>query len=130
MNRENTYNRNLLDHARNPRNFGKLAQPTIVREESNPLCGDQIQMEIQLDQDQIVDIRFSGRGCAVSLAAVSMLTEMVKHKTLNQVESLNGEDMLATLGVSIKRSRQKCAFLGLKIFRSAVLGDTDWPSVK
>jgi nitrogen fixation NifU-like protein len=130
MNQNNTYNQNLLDHAKNPRNYGKLAQPTIVREESNPFCGDQIQMDIQLDQNRIVDIRFSGRGCAVSLAAVSMLTEMVKNRTLDQLESLSGEDMLATLGVSIKRSRQKCAFLGLKIFRSAVYGDTDWPSAK
>lgn len=122
------YRENLLDHYRNPRNFGR--PPSTWRggytwEELNPSCGDRIGVAIETDKDKekVVDISFWGEGCVVSMAAMSMLTEEVKRrKSIKSVKGITGEDVLKLLGGKgmIPPARLNCAFLGLEALRKAL----------
>ena len=85
------YKEYILDHYRNPRNFGHLEAPDACAEDVNPLCGDQIRVELKLLDGKVEDVRFSGRGCAISQAATSMLTEGVRGKTLEEVAHIPAE---------------------------------------
>src|SRR5216683_6053562 len=109
------YREYILDHYRNPRNYGKLEQPDIHSEDSNPLCGDQLGMDLQIENDHVTEVRFQGRGCAISQASASMLTEMIEGKTVQEVIALSKDDVLEALGISISPARTKCAFLSLRV---------------
>ncbi|MBV8695772.1 MAG: SUF system NifU family Fe-S cluster assembly protein [Ktedonobacteraceae bacterium] len=109
------YREYILDHYRNPRNYGKLEHPTVHSEDVNPLCGDQLGMDLLVEGDHVTAIRFQGRGCAISQAAASMLSEMVEGKTVEEVVQLGKEDILDALGVPISPARMKCAFLSLRV---------------
>ena len=117
----------ILDHYRNPRNYGTLEKPDIRHRESNPTCGDEIQLDIQLKDGRIADIRFSGHGCAISMAAASILTEMVKGRTLEDVKRLGKEEMLRGLRIPVGPVRLKCALLALKVLKAGVYGIRGWP---
>lgn len=117
----------LLDHYQNPRNFGHLENPDIVHEEGNPSCGDQIRIEIKLEDNKIADIKFTGKGCTISQASASILTEIVKGKTLDEVKKFGKEDMLNALGIPISPIRLKCALLGLKVLKAGIYGINTWP---
>lgn len=109
------YREYILDHYRNPRNYGKLEQPSVHSEDSNPLCGDQLGMDLKVEGDRIAEVRFQGRGCAISQAAASMLSEMIEGKSVEEVVELGKDDILEALGVPISPARTKCAFLSLRV---------------
>lgn len=119
------YQEEILDHAKYPRNSGQLPDPTVTREEVNPLCGDKLRFDLLIQDGTITDIRFSGRGCAISQAAASMLTERVKGATVAEAQAIGKDEMLGMLGIPIGYSRLKCALLGLKALKVSVYSYTD-----
>jgi len=117
------YKENILDHYRHPRNAGLLAEPTHSHESHNPLCGDVIRIDLHVNEDNIVDeVAFNGRGCAISQASASMLTEMVQGKSLDEVKAISKQDILEMLGIEIGPVRMKCAMLSLKALKAGVYG--------
>jgi nitrogen fixation NifU-like protein len=123
----------ILDYYRNPRNKGDLPNPDVRTKDSNPLCGDIIEIQLKIKDDRVEDIRFQGKGCAISQAAASMLTEVVKGKTLDEVKALGKKDVLDLLGIDPGPTRIKCALLGLKVLKLGVyafLGQTVTEEVK
>ncbi len=126
------YKEYILDHYRNPRNFGHLERADAAAEDLNPLCGDQIRMELAVDDGgRVQDVRFSGKGCAISQASASMLTESIKGMPLEEVAKLPQEAVLDNVGIGISPTRMKCAMLGLKVLKSAALGEiASWPDEK
>ena len=116
------YREIILDHYKHPRNFGSLANPDVKIEEGNVTCGDRIVMEIKLNKKkEIEDIRFSGEGCAISMASASMLTEVVLGMPLSKVLKMGLSDILILLGTTLTPSRTKCATLPLEVLHKAIL---------
>jgi len=117
------YREIILDYYRHPRNYGKIENPDIFARDSNPLCGDEIEIYIRLSEDKkkIEDIKFQGKGCAISQASVSMLTEMVQGLSLEEVKNISKEDIFEALGnPDLGPTRVKCALLGLKVLKLGV----------
>ena len=119
---EDFYRENILDHYKNPRNYGALEEPHAHAEGQNPLCGDEVAISVNFAQDgeTIEDIRFEGRGCAISQAATSMLTEMVKGRKASEVAELPKEELLEEIGIPLTPIRLKCAILGLGVLKVAL----------
>lgn len=118
------YREVILDHYKNPRNFGHLTKPDAVAREGNVTCGDRIVMEIayqrQRGRTQVLDIRFNGEGCAISQASASLLTEKVKGMDIKRIMKLTVKDILGILGVSLTPTRIKCAVLPLEVLHKAI----------
>ena len=124
------YREYILDHYRNPRNYGKLDQPDVHAEDSNPLCGDQLAMDLLVEGDCIKEVRFQGRGCAISQAAASMLSEKIEGKTVQEVVALGKDDVLEDLGIDISPARTKCAFLSLRVLhRGLAIAGLETPNI-
>ena len=116
------YREAILDHFKNPRNFGHLEHPDSSIGEDNVTCGDRIVMEITVNKKkEIEDIRFSGEGCAISQASASMLTEKVKGKKIADILRMKGADSIKILGTTLTPSRTKCATLSLEVLHKAIL---------
>jgi nitrogen fixation NifU-like protein len=116
----------VLDHYKNPRNSGKLPNADFSHEEGNPSCGDKIRIDIKVSDDKIVEAKFCGKGCAISQASASILTEMIKGMDLNSIKDMDGQEFLETLGVNISPIRYKCALLALKVLKTSIFGDNSF----
>jgi nitrogen fixation NifU-like protein len=114
------YRENILDHYRNPRNYGTLEHASTHAEDSNPLCGDQLAIDLQIDGDRVTEVRFKGRGCAISQSSASMLSELIEGKTIEEVVQLGKSDLLNELGIEISPARTKCAFLSLRVLHTSL----------
>ena len=116
------YRENILDHYKNPHNWGVLADADARAEGQNPLCGDEVTMSLRFaaDGETIEEIGFEGRGCAISQAATSMLTEMVKGRSATEVAALPKEELLEEIGIPLTPIRLKCALLGLGVLKVAL----------
>ena len=117
---EEIYKENILDHYKKPRNFGRLDNADFVHKELNPLCGDSIEISLKVNKNKIKDIKFDGHGCAISRAAMSMLTEKIKGMNVEDVLNLNHDDIMNMLGIKIGVVRMKCALLSLKTLHNAL----------
>ena len=112
----------ILDHYKNPRNFGTIDDADCSYEEGIPSCGDLIRLDLKVRDDKLEDIKFSGTGCAISQASVSILTENVEGKGIEEVLSMTDHDMLEALGGQVSPIRFKCALLGLTVLKKALSG--------
>src|SRR5688500_18916132 len=119
---EDMYREVILDHYKNPRGYGLIEGADAQAKGQNPLCGDEVSISVKFaaDGETIEDIGFEGRGCAISQAATSMLTGIVKGKTVEQVAKLPKEELLEEIGIQLTPIRLKCAFLGLGVLKVAL----------
>ena len=119
---DDLYRDEILEHYRRPHNFGTLEQPDAVYEGANPLCGDRITMMLGIREGVVEEVAFTGRGCAISQASASMLTDEIKGKPLTDVSRLTQADVLDELGIEISPARMKCALLSLDTLQRALAG--------
>ncbi|MDQ3554903.1 MAG: iron-sulfur cluster assembly scaffold protein [Chloroflexota bacterium] len=124
---DDLYRDEILEHYRRPHNFGTLPSPDAMHEGSNPLCGDRITMMLGIGPAGTVDeVAFTGRGCAISQASASILTDGIKGKRLDEVARLGAQDVLDDLGIEISPARLKCALLSLETLQGALADRVAW----
>jgi nitrogen fixation protein NifU and related proteins len=125
------YQGKVLDHAMNPRNRGVLEPADFSHEDAGSVCGDEVRIDIRLTGDRVAAVAFSGRGCAVSQASASILTELLANMALADVEALSEDDLLAAIGVPLGPARLECALLSLAVLRASMspAGATTRPGV-
>ncbi len=121
---DDLYRDYILEHYRRPHNFGVIDDPTASFEGSNPLCGDRITMQLAIRDGVVERVGFTGRGCAISQASASLLTDEVKGKTVADVAAYRADDLLELLGIDISPARLKCAMLSHDTLQKA-LAETD-----
>jgi len=119
---EDMYREVILDHYKNPRNYGTIDEPGAQAKGQNPLCGDEVAIAVRFaaDGETIEAVRFEGRGCAISQAATSMLTDLVKGRKAADVAALPKEELLEEVGIQLTPIRLKCAILGLGVLKVAL----------
>jgi nitrogen fixation NifU-like protein len=119
---DDIYRQYILEHYREPRNHGHLDAPDIHAADTNPLCGDRVELDLNVRDGRVSEVRFSGRGCAISQASASMLTEKIEGATLDELKALTPQDVLEMLGVTIGPARQRCALLSLRVLHQGIGG--------
>ena len=124
---DDLYRDYILEHYRRPHNFGVLEGATASHEGANPLCGDRITMQLGIRDGKVAEVAFTGRGCAISQASASLLTDEVKGMTVEAATAYRADDLLELLGIDISPARLKCAMLSLETL-DAALADIDGPS--
>ncbi len=127
---DNLYRDFILEHYREPHNRGVLSPHDLHFADSNPTCGDEMSLTLLLDAsgERISDVAFDGRGCAISQASASIMTDELRGMTLEEIRAMDPRDVVANLGVPIGPARLKCALLGYKVLQGAVIGSAaQWP---
>jgi SUF system FeS assembly protein, NifU family len=121
---EDIYRELIIEHSKMPHNFGSLESPTISHEEHNPLCGDRVRFDLLIEDGIIRDVRFQGKGCAISQASASMLTDEIKGKSVEDAKLFSKEDLLDMIGIPLAKNpvRLKCALLSLKTLKASLYG--------
>jgi len=115
------YHEMIIDYSRNPINYGKIEDHDVTFHDSNPLCGDSIDIDMKFNNNKVSDIKFHGKGCAICMACSSVLTEIVKGKEIDEVRNISKNDILSELGLEhLQAVRIKCALLSLKVLKSAL----------
>jgi nitrogen fixation NifU-like protein len=118
------YREHILDHFHNPRHFGHLEAANINHEEDNPLCGDKVRIELRVEEGKVMEVAWSGRGCAISMAAASLLSERLEGKSLDEVKQIGKAEVLDDLGIAVSPARLKCALLALSTVQMGVWGQS------
>ncbi len=122
---DDLYRELILDHYQHPHNHGEIPEADISYEDSNPLCGDKIRIDIRLKNNIVEDVKFNGKGCAISQASASMLTDELLGKSLDDVKKIDKQFILDMLGIPLGPTRIKCALLPLKVIKAGVYGVND-----
>jgi len=117
---DDLYRDYILEHYRRPHNFGVIEAPTATQEGSNPLCGDRITLQLGIEDGVLQRVGFTGRGCAISQASASLLTDEIKGKSVDDVEKLTSDNVLELLGIEVSPARLKCALLSLDTMQHAL----------
>jgi nitrogen fixation NifU-like protein len=117
------YREYLLDHYKNPKNFGEIKNPDIHKNDNNPLCGDEIEIFAKLDskKEKLMEIKFKGHGCVICMASASILMDEIEGKKLKEIQKMRPEDMLKLLGIELTPSRIKCMMLPLKALQKGMI---------
>ncbi len=120
-NNADIYHEMIVDYSRNPINYGEIENHDVTFHDSNPLCGDSIDIDMKIDENKVTDIKFHGKGCAICMACSSVLTEITKGKSLEEARAIEKNDVLGELGLEhLQAVRIKCALLSLKVLKSAL----------
>lgn len=119
---DSIYREIILEHSKNPSNRGTLDPADFSYEDTNPLCGDEIRIDVRVKDGHVSEIAFSGQGCAISQASASILSELVEGKSLDDVKGIGKEELLDEIGIPLSPARLKCALLSLKVLKAGVYG--------
>lgn len=122
------YREEILEHYKYPRNRGALENPDVTFKDTNPLCGDECQMDLRIQEGKVKEVRFQAKGCAISQAATSMLSEKIEGAPLEEIKKMGKEEILGMLGIELGPVRLKCALLCLKVLKAGVYGIHEWPT--
>lgn len=118
----------ILEHYKEPHHFGELDGPDLQAHDVNPLCGDELGVQLKVDDDgTITDLAFQGKGCAISQASASIASDELIGMKVDDVAKLDADWLIDLLGIEISPTRRKCALLNMKVLRGAVTGDASWP---
>ena len=119
---DSIYRENILEHSKHPQNKGHLDPHDYAFEDTNPLCGDEVRIDVRVKDGAVDEIAFSGQGCAISQASASILVELVEGKSLDEVKALGKDELLEEIGIQLSPARLKCALLSLKVLKAGIYG--------